>query len=127
MSYINSLSAGDVSKLDIIGSDNGLAPTRRQAIIWTNAVAVWLPSEYIAAPDTTQGDVVVKPACCWSTPTNTSVCHLRLFRMYGRDRESPGNYLVSSHFMFSRLVAAFEWRRYKYLDIFHWTINGGHI
>ena len=26
-----------VSKLAIIGSDNGLAPTRRQAIIWTNA------------------------------------------------------------------------------------------
>ena len=26
-----------VSKLSIIGSDNGLAPDRRQAIIWTNA------------------------------------------------------------------------------------------
>ena len=26
-----------VSKLTIIGSDNGLAPDRRQAIIWTNA------------------------------------------------------------------------------------------
>ena len=26
-----------VSKLTIIGSDNGLAPSRRQAIIWTNA------------------------------------------------------------------------------------------
>ena len=26
-----------VSKLNIIGSDNGLSPTRRQAIIWTNA------------------------------------------------------------------------------------------
>ena len=26
-----------VSNLTIIGSDNGLAPTRRQAIIWTNA------------------------------------------------------------------------------------------
>ena len=26
-----------VSKLTIIGSDNGLAPARRQAIIWTNA------------------------------------------------------------------------------------------
>ena len=26
-----------VSKLIIIGSDNGFAPTRRQAIIWTNA------------------------------------------------------------------------------------------
>ena len=26
-----------VSKLTIIGSDNGLAPGRRQAIIWTNA------------------------------------------------------------------------------------------
>ena len=26
-----------VSKLAIIGSDNGLAPGRRQAIIWTNA------------------------------------------------------------------------------------------
>ena len=26
-----------VSKLTIIGSDNGLAPVRRQAIIWTNA------------------------------------------------------------------------------------------
>ena len=25
-----------VSKLNIIGSDNGLAPARRQAIIWTN-------------------------------------------------------------------------------------------
>ena len=27
-----------VSKLIIIGSDNGLSPDRRQAIIWTNAV-----------------------------------------------------------------------------------------
>ena len=27
-----------VSKLTIIGSDNGLSPGRRQAIIWTNAV-----------------------------------------------------------------------------------------
>ena len=26
-----------VGKLTIIGSDNGLAPGRRQAIIWTNA------------------------------------------------------------------------------------------
>ena len=26
-----------VSKLTIIGSDNGLSPERRQAIIWTNA------------------------------------------------------------------------------------------
>ena len=26
-----------VSKLNIIGSDNGLSPSRRQAIIWTNA------------------------------------------------------------------------------------------
>ena len=26
-----------VSKLTIIGSDNGLSPVRRQAIIWTNA------------------------------------------------------------------------------------------
>ena len=27
-----------ISKLTIIGSDNGLSPDRRQAIIWTNAV-----------------------------------------------------------------------------------------
>ena len=26
-----------ISKLTIIGSDNGLSPGRRQAIIWTNA------------------------------------------------------------------------------------------
>ena len=32
-----------VSKLSIIGSDNGLSPGRRQAIIWTNAgiVLIW--------------------------------------------------------------------------------------
>ena len=28
---------GRVSKLTMIGSDNGLSPDRRQAIIWTNA------------------------------------------------------------------------------------------
>ena len=39
-----------VSKLTIIGSDNGLSPGRRQAIIWTNAgilllsTAKWRPS-----------------------------------------------------------------------------------
>ena len=37
----NSLGPSDaficVSKLNIIGSDDGLSPTRRQAIIWTNA------------------------------------------------------------------------------------------
>ena len=33
-----------ISKLNIIGSDNGLSPGRRQAIIWTNAgiVLIWL-------------------------------------------------------------------------------------
>ena len=38
---VNSLRPSDayicVSKLTIIGSDNGLSPDRRQAIIWTNA------------------------------------------------------------------------------------------
>ena len=29
-----------VSKLTIIGSDNGLSPDRRQAIIWTNAIVL---------------------------------------------------------------------------------------
>ena len=29
--------AYNVGKLTIIGSDNGLSPGRRQAIIWTNA------------------------------------------------------------------------------------------
>ena len=27
---------GPIEKYSIIGSDNGLAPTRRQAIVWTN-------------------------------------------------------------------------------------------
>ena len=31
-----------VSKLTIIGSDNGLSPDRRQAIIWTNAGVLWI-------------------------------------------------------------------------------------
>ena len=31
-----------VSKLSIIGSNNGLAPGRRQAIIWTNAGILWI-------------------------------------------------------------------------------------
>ena len=39
--WINSLRPSDayicVGKLTIIGSDNGLSPSRRQAIIWTNA------------------------------------------------------------------------------------------
>ena len=32
-----------ISKLNIIGSDNGLLPDRRQAIIWTNAgiLLIW--------------------------------------------------------------------------------------
>ena len=30
-----------VGKLIIIGSDNGLSPGRRQAIIWTNAAWIW--------------------------------------------------------------------------------------
>ena len=29
-------------KLTIIGSDNGLSPGRRQAIIWTNAGILWI-------------------------------------------------------------------------------------
>ena len=41
VAVFNSLGPSDaficVSKLNIIGSDNGLSPTRRQAIIWTNA------------------------------------------------------------------------------------------
>ena len=32
-----------VNKLTIIGSDNGLSPDRRQAIIWTNAnIGSWI-------------------------------------------------------------------------------------
>ena len=31
-----------VSKVTIIGSDNGLSPGRRQAIIWTNAGILWI-------------------------------------------------------------------------------------
>ena len=31
-----------ISNLTIIGSDNGLSPGRRQAIIWTNAVILWI-------------------------------------------------------------------------------------
>ena len=31
-----------ISKLTIIGSDNGLAPGRRQAIIWTNAGILYI-------------------------------------------------------------------------------------
>ena len=41
VAVFNSLGPSDaficVSKLNIIGSDNGLSPTRHQAIIWTNA------------------------------------------------------------------------------------------
>ena len=42
LSYrVNSLRPSDayirVSELTIIGSDNGLSPDRRQAIVWTNA------------------------------------------------------------------------------------------
>ena len=41
VAVFNSLGPSDAficfSKLNIIGSDNGLSPTRRQAIIWTNA------------------------------------------------------------------------------------------
>ena len=36
-SHINSFKPVYVGKTTITGSDNGLAPTRRQAIIWTNA------------------------------------------------------------------------------------------
>ena len=35
--YVNSLTQIWVNKLTIIGSDNGLSPGRRQAIIWTDA------------------------------------------------------------------------------------------
>ena len=31
-----------VGKLTIIGSDNGLSPGRRQAIIWTDAGILWI-------------------------------------------------------------------------------------
>ena len=32
-----------INKLDIIGSDNGLAPSRHQAIIWTNTILLFQP------------------------------------------------------------------------------------
>ena len=35
-SDVNSSRPGDISKLTIIGADNGLSPGRCQAIIWTN-------------------------------------------------------------------------------------------
>ena len=33
---LNFVSKGPINNISSIGSDNGLAPTRRQAIIWTN-------------------------------------------------------------------------------------------
>ena len=46
LQWVNSLRPSEhicVSKLTIIGSDNGLSPGRRQAIIWTNAgiLLIW--------------------------------------------------------------------------------------
>ena len=38
---INSLRPSDAVNRAIIGSDNGLSPDRRQAIVWTNSV-IWL-------------------------------------------------------------------------------------
>ena len=46
--HVNSLKPSDtyvyVSKLTIIGSDNGMSPDRRQAIIWTNAGILLIPT-----------------------------------------------------------------------------------
>ena len=55
---MNSLRRSDAYKLTTIGSDNGLSPRRRQAIIWTNGGVLLIEplgrnfSDFLIAIDT---------------------------------------------------------------------------
>ena len=63
-----------VSELTTIGSDNGMSPDRRQAIIWTNVGILWIRSletkfrkynrnVYMLAPENAFENVVRWPLC----------------------------------------------------------------
>ena len=69
-----------VSKLTIIGSDNGLSPGRRQAIIWTNAEMLLIQTlernfcetlseiQYIFIQENTSENVICEMAAILSQP-----------------------------------------------------------
>ena len=68
-----------VSKLNIIGSDNGLSPGRRQAIIWTNAGIL-----LIGALGTNVSEILIK------------ICTFSLKKMLLKCRLEKGGHLVSA-------------------------------
>ena len=102
-----------VSKLTIIGSDNGLSPGRRHAIIWTNARILlidsnlrnklqWNPrrNSFIFIIENVFENVVCEMASIWSRPqcVNQGVeTSQRMFKM------RPG-----AHFWVARSFEAFE-------------------
>ena len=80
-----------VSKLSIIGSDNGLSPARRQAIIWTNAEILLIGSlgtnfsEILLAvltfsfQENAFENIVCEMAAFFPRPQNVNVAHNELF------------------------------------------------
>ena len=78
-----------VSKLTIIGSDNGLSPDRRQAIIWTNAgILLIVGIDHVFASGAVVGRATTHE---WGRPS------LRAQRGAGRPHESWRKNVVNFH------------------------------
>ena len=68
-----------VSKLNVIGSDNGLSPGRRQAIIWTNTGIL-----LIGAVGTNVSEILIR------------ICTFSLKKCFWKCRLEKGGHLVSA-------------------------------
>ena len=73
-----------VGKLTAIGSDNGLSPGRRQAIIWTNAGVMLIPPLMTNVSFNRNSNIFIKKKCVWKCPlrnddhfVSTSMCWCR--------------------------------------------------
>ena len=114
-----------VSKQTIIGSDNGLSPGRRQAIIWINSGMLFIGSLginfneiliknlYILFQENPFENIVWKMASILSR----SQC-VNMYRRYGSNLQifcfptAPGRYIMPGHKLnFQKYIS----------DIFHWN------
>ena len=97
---INSLRPSDayicVSKLTIIGSDNGLSPGRRQAIIWTNA-GIWL----IGVLGTNVSEILIK-ICAF-------LLKKKLLKMSGKRRPSCLGLDVLNYLVCEKIASKHPW------------------
>ena len=83
-----------VTKLTIIGSDNGLSPCRRQAIIWTNAVTLFIRPLRMSANGRIRFGLQIVFVCLYITQSHYHHCANFIWRHW--TYKMPVRYNLSS-------------------------------